>query len=394
MNFDPAIVLPWVLKCAWLFILIQWVDIVYQLIAIKGVSLPGDIAGAESAKGAADRIPGGSMIGRRARALLSAYAAGWSPSDLAELAGHHSRRSDIRNRAAGLFMLLVFAACIGAGVDLPLPWIGIAALGATMFARSLLLGRIENVLDADLITRLPANLPGVGFTAADLGQSLGASIENAFKLYVPQPEKVTSAMTSAMESVRKSIEETSAQLKSSLTGGGDKLSANLATSGDKLTSGIQSSGEKLAAGLVAGGEKLISGLSGSGDKIVAGLNGSGEKLVAGLNSGTDKLAATLSNGAEKIQSSLGGAAQQIEKANASLASQVEKLMAASANIEKLLHATQSIEGALKSVSTSEEFKKTLSSLQTHLAESDKLIREASRPRTIKLVEHDGEISAR
>lgn len=350
MNFNPELVLPWVLRCAWLFIIIQWADIIRQLIALKTADLSGDVSNAEAAKAAAAAHDGNSIISCRARALYSAFAAGWTPGEVAELASHQSHRYEVRNRAGGLFMLLVFVACIGASIELPLPWIGIAALGATLFARSLLLGRIDHVLDTDLVTRLPGGIPGAGITAADLGKALGGSIENAFKQYVPQPEKVATALTAGLDSARKAIESAADKINTALAGGGDKLSS--------------------------------------------GLVSSGERLVAGLAGGGDKLASSLASGAEKLHASLASPAQQIEKAAAALGAQADKLLAASANLEKLIASTNAVDGALRSISGAEEFKKTLVALQTHLAESDKLVREATKPRTIRLVEQEGEIGVR
>ncbi len=318
---------------AWLFIVIQWLDIVRELLASKASRLPAGVTSQSDAKAAVETLTGGSLLAKRARALLSAYAAGWGPSELAALADHQARRSLIRSFVSGAFMLLVFAACIGASFESQLAWIGIAVLGGTMFARVLLLGRVESLIDDQLVAKLPASIAGTGITADALGKALGGSIENAFKQYVPQPEKFAAAITTALDNARKSLDEAAAQLKTGLAGGGDKLAATLAS----------------------GGDKLLAGVSGSADKL---------------------------------QAALTAPAQQLEKAASSLGGQADKLLSASGQLEKLMAASQAVEGALKSLGGSDAFKQTLASFQSHLAESDKLLREAAKPRTIKLVEHD------
>ncbi len=53
--------------------------------------------------------------------------------------------------------------------------------------------------------------------------------------------------------------------------------------------------------------------------------------------------------------------------------------------------SERIEGTLKEIAASEEFKATLEELRTHLHESDQLLREAAKPRAIRLVETDEDI---
>ena len=58
----------------------------------------------------------------------------------------------------------------------------------------------------------------------------------------------------------------------------------------------------------------------------------------------------------------------------------------------MLHVQQSVDETLKAVATSEEFRKTLETLNKHVEASDALLREAARPKTIRLVESDGDVA--
>ena len=59
-------------------------------------------------------------------------------------------------------------------------------------------------------------------------------------------------------------------------------------------------------------------------------------------------------------------------------------------IDNVLKLQQAVDGTLKGVAVTEEFKSTLVELKRHLAESDVLLKNAAKPRTIRLVEKDNE----
>ena len=61
-----------------------------------------------------------------------------------------------------------------------------------------------------------------------------------------------------------------------------------------------------------------------------------------------------------------------------------------ASIDNIFNLQQAVDNTLKGVSATEEFKSTLVELKRHLAESDQLLRNAAKPRTIRLVENDNE----
>ena len=80
--------------------------------------------------------------------------------------------------------------------------------------------------------------------------------------------------------------------------------------------------------------------------------------------------------------------EKFQTANASLTAQLGKIADLEKEIHKILRLQESVDTALKGVTAAEEFKQTLTALKTHLQESDKLMAEISKPKTIRLVESE------
>jgi hypothetical protein len=80
--------------------------------------------------------------------------------------------------------------------------------------------------------------------------------------------------------------------------------------------------------------------------------------------------------------------EKFQAANVALTAQLGKIAELEKNIQNILHLQETVEGTIKGVAVSTEFKQTLIALKTHLEESDKLLREISKPKTIRLVESE------
>ncbi len=63
-------------------------------------------------------------------------------------------------------------------------------------------------------------------------------------------------------------------------------------------------------------------------------------------------------------------------------------MSLQSDVKQVLHIQEMVDGTIKAVSTTDEFQQLIKGLRIHLEESDKLLREVSKPRTIRLVETD------
>jgi hypothetical protein len=205
------------------------------------------------------------------------------------------------------------------------------------------------------VQRLSEQIPGTGMTAKELAGELGGSIESSFKQFMPQPEKVSGAITSAVESTMKGASSDLEGVRKSLAG---------------LT-------EQLGKGLTAGSDQMKVSLTDGSKQMAEALTGATSKLETALTGTTAKLDAALKDHAAKAG-----------EASAKLAAQLEKIASLEKDIEKLLHVQQATDQTLKSVAAADEFKSLISTLNKHLESSDQLLREAAKPRTIRLVEQD------
>lgn len=254
------------------------------------------------------------------------------------------------------------------------------------------------------------------------------SVEAANKAILASQEKAVEKMSAhekttvtSLDAARKALDEASAKLGSTLSSASDKLSAaaaglapQLEKTGADIATKIKGSVEPSVASLqtaltghaaqvekieAASREQLKGVLTQHGEGLQKALTGSNEQLKAALTQHGEGLQKTLSANAqqvekagtsanEQLKSLLTQHAEAVQKASSALAGQLDKIMALEKDIQQVLHVQQVTEGTIKSVATSEEFKQTLTTLRQHLAASDSLIKEVTKPRTIRLVESE------
>ncbi len=373
MNFEVSTGMDVIVGLAWVFIAIQWLDILRQLASLKSDVVPADLNLGErdAVKKHIEILSGNSVVAKRARGLLTGWSNGWLPSEVVELAELQGTRDLNHLRGGGLFVLLILAASIPLCAQVELAWIGIGALGATLFAKGLVYLRIDGFIERNLLIRLPAHLPGTAMTAAELAAQLGAAINDAFKNNIPQPDKMAAAVNASVENFRKASLESLESLQKKL---GDSQGAMI----DKWTTH-----EKQTAGNLEGAKKALESLAAS---FSSGQSTGVEKLQAALAAHVQQLEKITTASNAQAQGSMSTHAEQLSKASQAIASQLEKIMTLEKDIQKVLHLQQVVDGTMKSVATAEEFKQTLNVLRTHIEASDKLLKELAKPRTIRLVE--------
>ncbi|HAL92535.1 MAG TPA: hypothetical protein DCM68_05860 [Verrucomicrobia bacterium] len=92
----------------------------------------------------------------------------------------------------------------------------------------------------------------------------------------------------------------------------------------------------------------------------------------------------------QITKAQGDAAAQVAKAQDKVAEQLGRVTELASSIDNIFKLQQAVDGTLKGVTVTDEFKSMLGELRRHLAESDQLLKNAAKPRTIRLVEKDNE----
>lgn len=116
--------------------------------------------------------------------------------------------------------------------------------------------------------------------------------------------------------------------------------------------------------------------------------------TAGLATAQAKIAEQLAKAQQEattqIAKAQGDAAAQVAKAQDKVAEQLGRVTEMAASIDNIFKLQQAVDGTLKGVAVTDEFKSMLGELRRHLAESDALLKNATKPRTIRLVEKDSE----
>ncbi len=360
---------------AWLYLLFQAFDILAQAFSLRKDPIPSilnvpDRAGVKDHLGA---LKSKDAFTRRCMNLMEAWSGGGNARQVTELAAHQSARARAPMRAGMVFVLLLIAVSLGIGGHLWLTYGALLALGFVALARQMIVNRMDSYIEERLLIKLPANLPQTSITAADLGGMLGAAIEKTFKSHIPQPEQTATAMKKAVESVISNAASEVERLQKMLTENQSQLVQKWTSAAETTTTGLKDT-EKALATVVT---NLTGGLSTHAEKM--------KNMLVTHNQGMEKALGAVP---AHMKTVLAEHNEKFQTANAALTAQLGKIADLEKEIQKILRLQESVDTALKGVTAAEEFKQTLTALRTHLQESDKLMAEMSKPKTIRLVESE------
>lgn len=454
-NIDVTMIMTVAVAFVWAFMLLQWLTFFRQFLAIKPEVLPADLklTDREAVLAAAAKLADNSILHVRLRNLLESWSRGASHIDMVEMASIQSNRHAARLRGALFFSVLVMAGAFFIPGLTRAACTGLGVAGATYFLYMLVLGRMDAFIERNLLSKLPGQVEGTQLTADALAERLGEGIQKAFREYMPQPEKVAAAVMAAVDAAMKSntvllektVKDAGAGLDAAhkkLMDAQEALAAKSLATNREIISGLDASckvlldaQEALAAKWSGYQKEAATGLDSSCKVLLdaqdalatkwtgyqketsTGLDATYKKLLdtqdalaakwaasqketqdsldaakKALEGVAGQLQAGLANSADKWHGALTTHAHQVTQANQALVAQLEKIQAMGKEIEKLYQVQQAVDGTIKAVTTTQEFKDTLSSLKKHVEESDKLLREVSKPRTVRLIESTPEIA--
>jgi len=426
----------------WSFIGIEWILLLLDFISFRKDPLPVDLnlSARLDAQTQSDKITGTGPLTYRAFILLQAWAEGASPATLFSLASAQNRRAVGSTLISGAFVLLILVPCIWFDNNSHLiAWLPFLILAVTLYVRFIFLSRVEQYIETRLLTRLPADLPGTTISANELGTILGQAIDSAFRNYIPQPDKMAESIRTAVQELSqhsskeieknesafathlesmfsewtKSSKETAEMLKQTqlvLTGGWntsaqkatkqletaqqtmaeqwskvtDGVSGQLETVQQKMTDQWGSATNSITEQL----QSIQESFSKLSSELSSGIHGETELLIEATRSEAEKISQAGGSWKEQLETVLNEHVDKIEKATSALGAQLGQIMALQNDVKQVLHIQEMVDGTIKAVSTTDEFQQLIKGLRIHLEESDKLLREVSKPRTIRLVETD------
>ncbi len=397
------------------YLALQWLRVVADARSLMSDPIPVslNVAEREAVREHAAKLGGAGGLTIRARNLIEAWGLEWNPRPIIALASFQSAqaRGSLYTGTAAAALILAVDARLGTGAQAAWAWAGLALLGVTFLARQNQLGCVDSYLENRLLTRLPGNIPQTAMTAADLAAALGESIRTAFKDYVPHPETAATAMKEAVESVVKNVADEVAKLEKTLVDSQTPLverwlHAAEATTTDlknvekavatvvtDLTGGLSTNAEKLQSMLTAHTKELDRVMGAVIGQIKDSAGASSEKLQTTLGQHVEQIGQAGSAWSDQLKHVFAEHAGHIEASNLALIAQLDKIAELEKEVGKILHIQEAVEGAMKSVAASEEFQQTLASLRTHLEASDQLLAEVSKPRTIRLIETEEEVTS-
>ena len=324
------------------YVMLAAIDWIAQTIALAKNPLPAelDLSDRSVARERMAALTGCALLQRHIRRLLSAWAAGASGPQIATMAANQTFRliSLILAEAAAILVLLVSAAGFSAPGPLLTLGTGLMVLVAlAALARFQLASKTAGYIESHLLARIGNDTPAAA--AADFAQTAGkAAAESMAALAAAQAkfaEQLAKSQDQASALAAKAQQDAATQLSKAQT----EAAAQIAKAQAEAAAQIAKSQADMAA-----------------------------KLTAALDQSSAKI----------------GTAQT------EVATQLGRVTALASSIDNVLKLQQAVDGTLKGVAVTDEFKSTLVELKRHLAESDQLLKNAAKPRTIRLVEKDNE----
>ena len=324
------------------YVLLGAADWCLQRLALAKNPLPADLDLSDRAI-ARERVAaltGCSLLERHASRLLGAWGAGAAGPQVAVMAANQTGRLlAILVAEAGAILVLLFAAA------------GFAAPGALL----------------TLGTGLMVLVALVGLARFQLASQCAGYIESHLLARVGNDTPAAAAGDFA-----KTAGKAAAESMTALAGAQAKFVDQLAKSQEQASALAAKAQAEASA-------QLAKAQAEAAAQIAKAQSESSAQVAKAQADMTAKLTAALDHASAKI-----GTAQT------EVATQLGRVTALASSIDNVLKLQQAVDGTLKGVTVTDEFKSTLVELKRHLAESDQLLKNAAKPRTIRLVEKDNE----
>ena len=324
------------------YVVLAAIDWLVQTIALAKNPLPADLdlSDRSVARERVAALTGCALLQRHVRRLLSAWAAGASGPQVAAMAANQTFRllSLLLAEAAAILVLLVSAAGFFAPGPLLTLGTGLMVLVTlAALARFQLASKTAGYIESHLLARIGNDTPAAA--AADFAQT---------------------ASKAASESM-----------------------AALAAAQAKFVDQLAKSQDQAAALAAKAQQDAAAQLAKAQAEAAAQIAKAQSEASAQVAKAQADMAAKLTTALEQSSAKIGAAQTEV-------ATQLGRVTALASSIDNVLKLQQAVDGTLKGVAVTDEFKSTLVELKRHLAESDQLLKNAAKPRTIRLVEKDNE----
>ena len=324
------------------YIVLSVVDLFSQWRSLSANPLPEDLDLSERAIASEQlaAMKDCSILHRHVRRLLAAWAAGASGSQVAAMSGSQVLRMLASLTFETVAVIAMLAALAGFGppqIILTLSTGLMALLLLVAIVRFQLASHLAGYVESNLLARIGNDTPaaaGVEF-AQTVGKSVVGSTASLAAAQAKHAEHLAKAQSDVSAQLAKVLQETSTQIA--------KAQADAAA-----------------------------------------------QMAKSQQDAAAQVAKAQADAAAQVAKAQQEASSQLAKAQDKVAEQLGRVSELAASIDGIFKLQHAVDGAIKGVAATEEFKSTLVELKRHLAASDELLKNASKPRTIRLVEKDNE----
>jgi hypothetical protein len=368
------------------YIVLSAIDWLMQVRALSKNPLPYDLALADRAV-AGERLAalkGGSPLHRHIRRLLAAWSAGASGPQVATMAGNQMLRTLVILAAetVAILVLLVGSAAFGPPPALLTLGTGFMALVVLLaIARLQLASHLAGYIESHLLSRIGNDTPaaaGVEFAKA-AAKSVSDSIASLVAAQTKFADQLAKSQQEAAAQLAKAQQDAAAQMAKAQ----QESSAQLAKAHQEAAAPIAKAHQEAASQVVKAQQEAVALIVKTQQEAAAQIAKAQQESSALVAKAQGDMSAKLSSTQEQSSAQLG-------KAQTEIAAQLGRVTALASTIDNVLKLQQSVDNTLKGVTVTDEFKSMLGELRRHLAESDQLLKNVSKPRSIRLVEKENE----
>ena len=296
-------------------------------------------------------LAGNALLQRHIRRLLIAWGAGASGPQVATMAANQMIRMLVILAGEAAFIVVLLAAAVAFYGPSALHTLGtglMALVALIALARFQLASKTAGYIESHLLARIGNDTPAAA--GAEFAQTASKSVADSMAA-------LAAAQAKFVEQLAKSQDQAAA----------------LAAKAQQEAAAQLSKAHADAAAQIAKAQTEAAA------QVAKAQQESAAQIVKAQGEVSAKLTAAQQE-----------SAAQIAKTQDKVAEQLGRVSEIAASIDKVFKLQQAVDGTLKGVAVTDEFKSTLVELKRHLAESDQLLKNAAKPRTIRLVEKDNE----
>ena len=346
------------------YLVLSAFDWIAQGIALSKNPLPYDLdlSDRSVARERVSALTSGSLLQRHIRRLLSAWGAGASGPQVAAMAANQAFRMLALLAAEAVAILAVLVAAAGFTAPGALLTLGtglMALVALAALARLQLASKIAGYIESHLLARIGNDTPAAA--GAEFAQAAAKSVADSMAALAAAQSKFADQLAKVQIETSTQLARAQQEAASQMATAQQEASAQLAKAHQEAAGPIAKAHQEAAA-----------------------------QVVKAQQEATGQIAKAQGDMAAKLAATQQETSSQLAKAQDKIAEQLGRITELASSIDKILKLQQAVDGTLKGVTMTEEFKSTLVELKRHLAESDALLKNAAKPRTIRLVEKDNE----